>query len=141
MNADREKALESLLYGVKGEEWPRWLGHLPWDVRAYYRRVVERVRASGGSGEVPAPDDFLKRLERLIVDELAAGPAIGLSEKDGYAWLAECIASKVKVPAGLTPAEAYVLVHGVLDAAEALHDQAMAKLRALADLRGQGEDQ
>jgi hypothetical protein len=45
---------------------------------------------------------------------------------------------------GLTPEEAYVLVHGVigpadtpaevLDAAEALHDQAMEKLRAIAAL-------
>jgi hypothetical protein len=38
-------ALDELLYGVEREEWPRWLAHLPWDVRAYYRKVVEEVRA------------------------------------------------------------------------------------------------
>jgi hypothetical protein len=43
-------ALRSLLYGVEGEEWPRWLAHLPWDVRDHYRGVVERARAEVEAG-------------------------------------------------------------------------------------------
>jgi hypothetical protein len=45
-----ESELVELLYGVEGEEWPRWLGHLPWDVRAYYRRVVVEVRSARARG-------------------------------------------------------------------------------------------
>lgn len=37
-------ALRSLVDGVEGEEWPRWLGHLPWDVREVYRRIVVDAR-------------------------------------------------------------------------------------------------
>jgi len=37
-------ALRSLTDGVEGEEWPRWLGHLPWDVREVYKRVVREAR-------------------------------------------------------------------------------------------------
>lgn len=37
-------SLDDLLYGVDGEEWPRWLGHLPWDVREVYKRIVVKAR-------------------------------------------------------------------------------------------------
>jgi len=47
-------ALQPLLYGVEGEEWPRWLGHLPWDVRADYRRVVELARATISGARIDA---------------------------------------------------------------------------------------
>jgi hypothetical protein len=38
------ESLHQLVEGVEGEEWPRWLGHLPWDVRHYYRKVVLDAR-------------------------------------------------------------------------------------------------
>lgn len=38
--------LYHLLHGVEGEEWPRWLGHLPSDVREQYRRLVVEARKS-----------------------------------------------------------------------------------------------
>lgn len=44
--------LYHLLYGVEGEEWPRWLGHLPWDVREQYKRIVVAARGSA-DGETP----------------------------------------------------------------------------------------
>jgi hypothetical protein len=42
--------LYHLLYGDAGEEWPRWLGHLPWDVRAAYKRIVVEARQDQREG-------------------------------------------------------------------------------------------
>lgn len=48
------KALRALVEGVEGERSPRWLGHLPWDVREVYEPLVRAGRAaleaSGGCG-------------------------------------------------------------------------------------------
>lgn len=40
----RHRAVDQLIYGADGEDDPEWLGHLPWDVRVYYQKVVAQAR-------------------------------------------------------------------------------------------------
>ena len=45
--------LYHLMYGVEGGEWPRWLGHLPWDVKESYKRRVLAARKYVESTDQP----------------------------------------------------------------------------------------